>query len=134
MYSAVKVIELKNDGTVLVGCSTEACNGCKAEMFCNNKAHSNYLARNDKKIPVQPGDFVEVFLPPGKTILSTFIVFAIPLLLFPLGYILATSLFRFSELYGALAGLASMSLAFIISSFISFKNKKALMPVITKSL
>ncbi len=134
MYSSVKVISVKDDLTVLVGCDTQACQGCKAEMFCNNKNHNSYLALNDRKLSVKAGDWVELYLPPGKTILSTVMVFALPLVLFPIGFILASKLSSLSETGCAFVGLACMSFAFLIAYYVSSKNKKALMPKIIKIL
>lgn len=132
MYTVTTIKEINKDGTVLVGCSTKACNGCKAEMFCNNKNDNEFLVKNDKRVPVAVGSRVEIFLPPGKTILSTVLVFALPLALFPVGYLLAKSLTGFNEILCALSGAGFMAIAFGISALISIKNKKDLMPCITK--
>lgn len=133
MYTVVSVKKVNNDGTVLVGCSTNACQGCKAELFCNTKDHTEYLALNPSDIQIKEGDFVELYLPPGKTILSTVLVFALPLALFPIGYVLSGSVFGFvNEIHKALVGIGFMSLAFVISAIVSIRNKKRLMPSITK--
>jgi len=131
MYTEAKVKEIKQDGTVLMGCDTKACEGCKCKMFCNNKEESEFAARNDRNIKISEGDTVRLYLPPGKTILSTAMVFALPLALFPLGYILMKSLLHTGEIVSALGGFAAMGVAFAIAAIINIKNKKALMPVIS---
>ncbi len=132
MYTTVRVLEVQNDKTVLVGCPTEACNGCKAEMFCNTKNDNSFLARNDNGIVVKPGDEVELYLPPAKTICSTALVFGLPLLFFPAGYLLCKKIFAVNELLNALAGFVFMAVAFSVAALITAKNRHSLMPVITK--
>ena len=132
MYRSAKVKAINNDGTVLLYCGTEACNGCKARLFCNNRDQTEFLARNDRKLELSEDDSVEVFLPPGKTVAGTALVFALPLALFPAGYLLVRNLTPANELLCALGGLGAMVLAFGIAAVISIKNKRALMPVVTK--
>lgn len=133
MNTVVTVKKTNKDGTVLVGCDTSACAGCHAKMFCNNKDYNEYLALNKKKLELKEGDMVELFLPPGKTILSTALVFALPLVLFPVGYLLG-GLISVNEVQKALGGIAFMALAFLVTSLIFTHNKRKLMPVVEKVL
>ncbi len=132
MYTQAKVLEVLKDGTVRLSCDTNACQGCKAELFCNNKGVTDYLARNDNKLEVKAGDMVQIYLPPAKTIGSTALVFALPLALFPLGYLLLHNVLGASEILSAGGGFAAMGLAFSIAALINIKHKRGLMPVITK--
>lgn len=130
MYTTAFVKTINDDGTVLVGCSTDACNGCKAEAFCNNKNDNTFLARNDNNIKLTEGQLVTLFLPPGKTIFSTVMVFGFPLVLFPIGYVLMKHFTSCNEIICALGGFAAMALAFATAGIINVKNKRDLMPVI----
>lgn len=132
MYSEVRVISELEDGTVLVSCSSEACSGCSAKMFCNNKNCNEYPVLNPKKIKLHKDDVVEIFLPPAETVLSTLVMFGLPLVFFPMGFLLCRYVFKTGELSGAVGGLVAMIIAFGISALISSKNKKKLMPKITK--
>ncbi len=133
MYSVSQVKEIQKDGSVLVGCLTSACQGCKASMFCNNKDDNEFMALNPDKVQVETGDYVEIFMPPGRTILSTVLVFALPLALFPIGYLVCKALLPAqNEIIHALAGFGAMALAFGIASIISIRHKRHLMPSITK--
>lgn len=134
MYTTSRVLKVIDAQTVLVGCSTEACKSCKAEMFCNTKNDTSFLVKKPKNLSVQPGDWVELFMPPGKTVGSVSLVFALPLALFPVGYLLMKRFTSANELINALAGFAAMAVAFCIAAIISVKNKRALMPEITKVL
>ncbi len=133
MNTVVTVKKTNKDGTVLVGCDNSACAGCHAKMFCNNKDQNEYLALNCKKLELNAGDTVELFLPPGKTILSTVLVFALPLALFPLGYLLG-GLLPLNEVQKALCGIGFMALAFFLASLFFTHNKRKLMPVVEKIL
>ena len=133
MYTVAQVKGILEDGTVKMGCLTEACRGCKAEMFCNNKGMTEYPALNPNKIELRDGDFAELYLAPGKTVLSTAMVFALPLVLFPIGYLVLRFVFPgLSELYCALGGFGAMAVAFGIASAVTVRHKRGLMPVITK--
>lgn len=134
MFSYVKVISVNKDSTVTVGCSSKACEGCKAEMFCNNKDDNTFLALNLSEIELSEGDNVEIFLPPAKTIMSTLLVFALPLCLFPVGYLLVKSFLHLNELLNALGGIAAMAVAFATASIVSIKLKKKLMPSVTRKI
>lgn len=134
MYSDAFVRKINSDGTVTVGCSTKACQGCKCEMFCNNKDESEFTALNAKALDIRLGDHVSLFLPPARTIASTLLVFALPLVLFPVGYLLAKSLTSFNEILCALCGFAMMGISFSITAIINIRHKKALMPLIEKVL
>ena len=131
MISEATVKSLSKDGTVLVGCESTACNACHAQMFCNNRTHTEYLARNDNNLALRVGDRVSLFLPPGKTFLSTVLVFALPLILFPLGYLAAGLLpAPLNEVQKALCGLGAMALAFVVAAVVSARNRCALMPIV----
>lgn len=132
MYSVTTVKEIYKDNLVLVGCSTKACESCKAEMFCNNKNDTTFTAKNENNLNLKVGDKVELFLPPGKTIVSSLLVFAVPLILFPIGYLLMKHFAMLNELICALGGIAAMAIGFAVTSIIAVRKKNELMPVITK--
>ena len=133
MYTVSQVKGFRDDGTIDMGCLTSACEGCHASLFCNNKDTTEFQALNPNKIDVSVGDYVELYMPPGRTILSTVLLFALPLVLFPLGYLLGRLLLpESSEILRALCGFAAMGIAFCISAFISVRNRRRMMPSITK--
>lgn len=133
MYSVSRIKQINSDGTVLVGCLTSACEGCKASLFCNNKDDNDYLVLNSSKVSVSEGDYVELYMPPVPTIMSTVLVFAFPLALFPIGYLLSkVALPASNEIVHALCGFGAMAVAFSIAALITVRNKRKLMPTITK--
>ena len=133
MYTVSQVKEIFADGNLKVGCETVACQGCKCSMFCNNKNDTDYMVLNPNKVQVEIGDFVELYMPPGRTVLSTALVFAMPLVFFPIGYIVGKVLLpQSNEIIHALSGFAAMVLSFGIASLITLKHKNSLMPCVTK--
>ena len=49
----------------------------------------SYSVANSSGLAIAEGNTVEIFLPPGRTVLSSAITFLLPLFLFPVGYTLA---------------------------------------------
>ncbi len=49
----------------------------------------SYSVVNPQAIELAAGDTVEIFLPPGRTVLAAAITFLLPLVMFPVGYSLA---------------------------------------------
>lgn len=134
MYTQAKVIEVTDDKTALVSCASAACGGCKASLFCNNKNHTTYEVKYSGKCSfgLQKGDTVRLYMPPAKTILSTLMVFALPLALFPVGYFLVKYTIKLNEIMCALSGFGMMGISFGIASIISVKNRRRLMPEVVE--
>ena len=96
----------------------------------------NFHADNPGNLVLKQGDFVEIYLPPGKTILSAFMVFIFPLILFPLFYFAADLVFpEAGEGIKALAGLGGIAAGFVSTAlFSSFRKKRGrdTLPVIVR--
>ncbi len=133
MYTISQVRGVERDGTVRMGCLTSACESCKTSFFCNNKNVTEFEALNPKGVEIAQGDLVELYMPPGKTILSTALVFALPLALFPAGYFLMRTLLPArSEMVHALGGFGAMAVSFAIAAVISSVHRRRLMPTIVR--
>lgn len=130
MYEHVIVESVNRDGTVSVGCDAKACGNCSGNMFCNVK-HRTFPAKNPQRIPLVPGDVAEVFLPPGKTVFSTFMTLMVPLALFPAGYFVASALApQAGELVKFFAGIGGVMVGFLIAWAFFRKRKNSYIPVI----
>lgn len=128
MYQTAEVIEKKENDVVLVICPHNACANCHSSMFCNIKDRS-FTVLNSKRIDLKKGDNVEIFLSPRKTVSSSFLLLGFPLVLFPIGYIIAPFI---NEIAKAGVGLTFSALAFLITYFVNKAKKRQLMPIITK--
>ena len=132
MYEHASVISIQSDGKITVTCQTATCESCHAGGFCAAKGKS-FTARNESDTPLAVGDTVELYLPPGKTVLASFVALLVPVLLFPVGYYLP-SLFRTDvpELTRVLFGIGGIACRFLFSRFFSGKKASEFTPRITR--
>lgn len=117
-------------GLVTVGCAGGACEGCKASFFCTNKFQT-FEVRNPEALSVKPGDRVRVFLPPGRTILSTLILFGLPLVLFAVLYLLIPAK---NEFIKAFWGIGGGALGFLLAYLFFRARRKELTPILEEIL
>jgi len=126
MYQTVEVRKNHHDGTVEVACPESACQGCKNAQLCNVKDQSfDIKVEGTNKKTIAKGDEVKIFLPPGKTIGNTFLTLMVPLLCFPLFYLIfpiASEGLRF------LIGFAGVFVGFGFVALFFKAKKKELYP------
>jgi sigma-E factor negative regulatory protein RseC len=91
-----------------------------------------FEAVNPERIAVEAGDIVDIYLPPGKTVLAGFLVLIVPLLLFAAGYLITGSVLpEASEGIKAVFGIIGLVVGFLLSFSYGKKRKADSMPVIT---
>lgn len=95
---------------------------------------SDFQAENPKGFSLEPGDFVEFSIPTGKTIVSTFMLMIMPLLLFFAGYSLASALGFQGESGKNSAGILFLAGGFTINILIKKFRKKETLPTIEKKV
>lgn len=134
MYEQASVVSIKEDGMVKVTCGSSACASCKTSAFCSTKDRQ-FSAYNKTGGPLNAGDVVELYLPPGKTIFAGFIALLLPVLLFPLGYYLPT-IFKLNVGEGIqiLLGLGGIAVGFLIGRLFSKVKGREYIPEITRLL
>ena len=110
MTERARVLAVHENHATLQCFEHQGCAKC-GSVFCNVKART-YEATVDQEIRVQPGDQVEVFVPPGRAIVAGFAVLIFPLLLFLAGYLAFG--YTNSEPVRVGAGLAGLALGFLI--------------------
>ena len=133
MYEPGKIIKINNKTATIKCGKPEACKSCSSS-FCNVKDRK-FKALNSKNLDIQIDDEVEVYIAPGKTILSSFIVLIFPLIMFVLGYFLSGMLFNFqTDALKAAGGAAGLFIGFIISFIYNMLRKSQSLPVITRKL
>jgi len=119
---------------VVLSCTSAGCSGCAGDSFCNVKSHT-YTALNPQKLEIAAGDEVEVFLPPGKTIFSGFLVLIFPLILFFAGFLLTGVLFEGAgEGLQALGGFIGLTAGFGLGFLFGKLKKRQYMPIIQKKV
>ncbi len=133
MYEAGRIIKINNKVATLKCGKPEECKSCSSS-FCNVKDR-RFKALNSNNLDIQVDDTVEVYISPGKTIMSSFIVLIFPLLMFIAGYFLSGVIFNFqTDALKAAGGAAGLFLGFIISFLFNMLKKNQHLPVITKKL
>ena len=133
MYEAGRIIKINNKVATLKCGKPEECKSCSSS-FCNVKDR-RFKALNSNNLDIQIDDTVEVYISPGKTIMSSFIVLIFPLLMFIAGYFLSGFLFNFqTDALKAAGGAAGLFLGFILSFLFNMLKKNQHLPVITKKL
>jgi len=129
MTETAKILAINGD-TAILGCGMEsaACASCAGSPFCNIRERT-YEAVIDTGVRVTEGDIVRVFLPPGRTILSGFMVLIFPLILFLLFFFLSGPILGMQgEGVRALCGIVGLILGFGISFLTGRINKRKNMP------
>ncbi len=113
---------------------TSACQGCSAGAFCKTKGRE-IEALNSRAIPLHSGDTIEIYLPPGRTIFSGFIVLIFPLLMFIFAFVIAgVALPESDEASRALFGVIGLAAGFGISLLYNRIAKKRNFPEITRKI
>jgi hypothetical protein len=79
------VLKVRND-------AVPSAKGASSRRFWGVRERS-FAASNPGKLPVSPGDVVELHLSPGRTVAASALLFLFPLLLFPVGFSVASALF-----------------------------------------
>ncbi len=123
-----------NKQQAVLSCTSTGCTSCAGNSFCNVKAHT-YTALNPQNLEIEPGDEVEVFLPPGKTIFSGFLVLIFPLILFIAGFLLTGVIIKGDgEGIQALGGFIGLTAVFGLGFLFGTLKKKQYMPTIQKKV
>ena len=127
MRQEAKILEIKKD-KITAGCDKKMCEGCKSNFFCRN-TNNTFEVQKPVNIEVKKGDTVILEMNPRKTVLSTLMSLALPLLFFFLGMVIGY-LLHYNEgvqfAFGALGLVIGFSIAGIYFHF----TKKKYMPEI----
>ena len=123
-------IQQSKDGIITAGCDKGACEGCKGSFFCTSKKAS-FDVLNPKEIPLDKGDRAVIDMPPGKTLLTVFMSFGVPLLMFVPGYLIGR-LISPSEGVQLLTSLAGVAVGFAIAAVFFRVNRRKYTPVIVE--
>lgn len=120
MKKKMSVLKVSEDKLTL-GCDKNACEGCKANLFCSSKTTVFDVAK-PKDFDVKSGEEVTVELESSKTIFTCFMALGFPMLMFIPGYFIGNAI-KGTELSAFLGGIIAVAAGFIISG-IFFHIKK----------
>ncbi len=130
------VTKVEADSAELFCPGSEQCETCGGKGLCSISGHKKgFTALNTKNIALDPGDTVEIYLPPGRTILAGFIVLILPLLMFIVFFLAAGRLYPESGEGGrAAAGVLGLAAGFFKAFLFSRIRSRKTMPVILRKL
>jgi positive regulator of sigma E activity len=107
----------KIDGDLVKISFREGCESCEKCGSClTTSKPREFLVANPRGLPLIPGDQVEYAVSPGKAVKAAFMLLILPILLFfPFYYGVAALLPGAGEAPPVIAGLAGVSLGFLIN-------------------
>ncbi len=115
MKEQARVIDCSQDIITVACMDGGSCASCAGKGFCNVQG-KQFTAVNSSGLDIAHGDDVEIYLPPGKTMFSGFMVMMLPLITFGAGYLASSRLFAAeSELVNALGGFLGLAAGFLIA-------------------
>ena len=126
MRELARVLTVEGSTATLSCAESQGCDNCSG-TFCNVKART-YQATIPGDIQANPGDRVEVFVPPSRAIAAGFWVLIAPLILFVAGYFALASLN--SEPLQVAGGLAGLAIGFILVAIRSRRRAPELPTVV----
>lgn len=106
----------------------------EACLHCSQKdKKESLLVYNKSHLVLKPGDKVEIYAAPAKTILAGFLVFIVPLLLFIAFYFAGHLLFKSrDDLIPFLCGISGIVFGFLLNVGIKLIRRQEELPEITK--
>ena len=129
MKETAKVVKIDKDEIILCFTEHEGCKECSSS-FCSIK-EKLFTAANPKKLNLEEGMLVRVFLEPRRTIGYSSLVLIVPLLLFVLFYIGSQRLLDLaSEILEIGIGALGLARGFLLSYVVMKKHRESATPVI----
>ena len=111
------IVERSGDKPLVKNNDVQSSKASTSRRFWGVKERA-YAVKNPKALVFEPGDTVELFLPPGRTVMSAALTFLLPLALFPVGYTLGLSLFGSGEGPAFLAGFGLLLAGFPLGALL----------------
>ncbi|MBN2017302.1 MAG: SoxR reducing system RseC family protein [Candidatus Cloacimonetes bacterium] len=119
-----KVVDIQKENAIIEFSRSEACNTCKLKAFCFHKEGdvTKLTIKND--LGAKIGDDIQFEINPQMRILSSFLVFILPIIFLIGSYFLFKSAFGISENLSILLSIVSVAVAFVVVKLIDNQIKK----------
>lgn len=118
------VVEIYKDNAIIEFSRSEACNTCKLKAFCFQKGGDLTKLTMKNSLGAQIGDQIQFEISPQMRILSSFLVFILPIIFMIGSYFIFKSAVGLSENLSILLSLASVVIAFVFVKLIDNQIKK----------
>jgi positive regulator of sigma E activity len=122
-----KVVEIKGRKVTVEICPASGCASCG---MCAGGNKSRFFTL-DTNVPVKLGDEVMIRLYGGSEVVSSLILFLMPILFMIIGFVIAFFVFHLPEGKATLAGIAGLGVSFIAVKLIDYLyGKKIYMDIV----
>jgi len=118
------VVDIQNGFAVVEYSRTDACNTCKLKAFCFQKSGDVNTLTMKNELNVKKGDKIQFEISAQIRILSSFLVFILPIIFMIGSYFLCKSAVGLSENISIIISLVSIVAAFIVVKIIDGQIKK----------
>lgn len=115
-----KIIKNK-DSLSIVEVGGEFCNSCLSKEKCFFHRERDKLIEVENKVNASPGDFVLLEIPPKNYILSTFVIYIIPIIFMFIGAILGE--YYFKKIFYRGVNISSIIFSFLFLIIALFVTK-----------
>ncbi|HHI88216.1 MAG TPA: hypothetical protein ENK03_04750 [Candidatus Cloacimonetes bacterium] len=122
-----RVVDIQNGLAVVEYSRSDACNTCKLKAFCFQKGGDVNKLTMKNNLNVKKGDMIQFEISPQMRMLSSFLVFILPVVFMIGSYFLCRSAIGLSENISIVVSLISIAVAFIIVKIIDDQIKKKAM-------
>jgi positive regulator of sigma E activity len=125
-----RIIKKISDNKVLVGILMEetSCKDCKEKGACGIKVFKTEYPDVEMfcNIPVNVGDEVVFSQKANYSLLASFLIFILPLIMMIVGYYIFGNIFEMDESYRIIGSFLFLSISFVFTYFVSkFLSKKS---------
>ncbi len=121
------VVDIQNGLAIVEYSRSDACNTCRLKAFCFQKGGDSSTLTMKNELNVKKGDKVQFEISPQIRILSSFLVFILPIIFMIGSYFLCKSAIGLSENISIIVSLVSIVIAFIVVKIIDGQIKKKAM-------
>lgn len=121
------VVEIKGGNATIEFSKSEACTTCKIKPFCFQKSGDITRLTLKNELDAKLGDRIQFEILPSARILSSFLVFILPVIFMITTYFLCKSAIGLSENLSILCSVGSIVLAFLVVKLVDGAIKKRVM-------
>jgi len=121
------VVDIQKGLAIVEYSRSDACNTCKLKAFCFQKGGDVTKLTMKNILNVKKGDKVQFEISPQMRMLSSFLVFILPVVFMIGSYFLCKSAIGLSENISIVVSLCSIVIAFIVVKIIDGQIKKKAM-------
>jgi len=124
------VVDIQDDFAFVEVAKGEICNTCKLSSLCFHNGNKKTIFRIRNTLNVERGNKISFLIEPQVRILSSFLIYVMPLLFLIGAYLICKFLLHLSENWSIIGSILSFFFSYFILNFIDkiFTRKNLLNP------